>query len=318
MKLDSNLYEMLVVFRELATTKNMTKVSEQLKVPKSKVSRSLNQLEESLSLKLVSRTTRQMELTDEGRKLMDNVIPLISQIETNIEQTQSQKAQMRGSISVTAPEDIGIELMGKICSEFNSLYPDVQLELVISNQVFDLVKENIDIAIRIGKVGSLRSLYVQKIGMIRMVGVCSQRWSINKDSLTEINKKNYSQNYTDFVLRDQNGLPIPFLRFGKKKNLCKLELNFKGAQKLLLLKPQFFTNSFFSLREMVRNHHGWSILPHFLIENDLAQKKLVEIFPEVEMDSEEVFLVNTAGKSLSPRARVFWDFLKSKLIQFRE
>ncbi|MGZ6265206.1 MAG: LysR family transcriptional regulator, partial [Bdellovibrionota bacterium] len=193
-ELDLNRIEL---FREVVLAGSFSKAAARLSMPKSRVSRHIAALEHDLGIALIYRTTRQFRLTQAGTDLFQRTAPLLKELQSTLEQVSSGAEEIAGLIKVTVPEDIGSELIGRICHDFLSLYPRVEIGVQASNQIVDLVKDSIDVAVRIGPARD-SSMIRRKIGNVGLILVASPEF--------------LSRNGTP--LRLEQIEKLPFLSFG--------------------------------------------------------------------------------------------------------
>ncbi|WP_096174374.1 LysR family transcriptional regulator [Cohaesibacter sp. ES.047] len=119
-----------------------------LKTSRSRVSEQITQLEEDLGVRLLQRSTRKLSLTEEGRRIYDRVRPLPQLLEETVAIATQERPT--GRVSITATHDVGVTQLLPALSRFRARYPDVELDIILSDQRLDLIAEGIDMGIRIG------------------------------------------------------------------------------------------------------------------------------------------------------------------------
>src|SRR5277367_3549491 len=130
----------------------------------SAVSKSVARLEQRLGVRLIQRSTRTLSLTTEGQAYYERVAPLLRAIE-DAEDVVRAAATARGPIRVSAPQELGRMLIAPWAATFLDRYPEVRLELGISDRFVDIIREAFDIAIRMGSLAD-SDLVSRKIGDI--------------------------------------------------------------------------------------------------------------------------------------------------------
>lgn len=163
-----NELETFVVVAELGT---FSAAAEQLDVPISTVSRRVARLEESLGMALLNRGTRSITLSDDGRALAERVGPMLREI-AEIERGLGDATRSpRGRLRITAPIDVGsTQFVAGLVAEFAARYPDVSVELSVTNRMVDMLEEGFDVAFR-SHVGALRGgddLVMRRLGALTM------------------------------------------------------------------------------------------------------------------------------------------------------
>jgi len=136
------------------------------------VSRGVSRLETRVGVRLLSRTTRAVALTDEGRKLYSEVAPLLTGIEEAVTVTCGSAVTVRGRLRVNVDAFFSRMLFAPHIAEFLSLYPNLSLELIARDQLGDLVGEGFDVAVRFGTPPE-SSLVARKLLETRTITVAS-------------------------------------------------------------------------------------------------------------------------------------------------
>lgn len=141
------IFNDLALFTSVARHLSFSGAATQLDIPLSRVSRKVAELEEHLGVKLFERTTRQVRLTEEGRRLLDQVqepIEALQNVAGFLDETG------RHTIRVTAPPMALQDRIGSLMLEFAGLRPDIHLEVSATNAILDFFRDNIDLAFRVG------------------------------------------------------------------------------------------------------------------------------------------------------------------------
>jgi len=139
---------LVAVFVRVVELEGFTAAANALGLPKSSVSRSVAQLEESLGVRLLQRTSRKLSLTDAGRAFYDRVRePLCGVLDAMNDASESQR-QPSGVIRLSAPPDLGSAMLAPPITEFVRKHPQIRVELSLTNRMVDLVAERFDLALR--------------------------------------------------------------------------------------------------------------------------------------------------------------------------
>lgn len=161
--------------QDLNATLIFTKVVEQgsfvgaartLRLPKTTVSRKVQELESRLGAALLHRTTRRLGLTEAGNVYYEhsqNIARDLSEAESAVSQLQ---AGPRGWLRFTAPYSIGIDKIAPLLGEFHARYPEIQVEMLLSNEPVDLIGGEIDVALRLGELPD-SNLVARQLGVLR-------------------------------------------------------------------------------------------------------------------------------------------------------
>ena len=290
--IDLNL---LKSFNKVAKLGSYTKAALILNQPKSRVSRAISRLEDELSVQLIRRTTRAISLTEEGKILYHSTKELLHQLDQSISTTTLSSQEVKGILTISAPEDFAHAAFGTIITEFSELYPDIQLKIQLTNSLIDLTKDDIDLAIRIGKLKD-SSLKQRKIGEVEMVPIASpdylRRYGFPKN-------KEDLKNHKVLSFYNENRPHIVNETFGGIKT-----------------NPFILCNSFPMLKILALQCKGIALLPNFLCQKEIINKKLVHVLPDWKQRRVPIQIVYPQTSIPSAKIRVFIDYLASKNISY--
>jgi len=282
----------LVAFVRTVESGSFSAASRVIGSSQSAVSKSVAALERRLGAKLIQRSTRTLGLTSEGQAYYERVAPLLRAIE-DAEDVVQGAATARGLIRVSAPQEFGRMLIAPWSAAFLERYPEVSLELGISDRFVDIIGEGFDIAIRMGTLAD-SDLVSRKIGDVRFVLAAAPDYiarhglPANIDDLGKHTFIRYvvSGRSWPYVIAD--GTPIP-------------------------TSGRFVTDDSGSIREAVLCGSGIAYLLHVTVARDFAEGRLVELLPDLDLPRMPVFAVHAFGRQLPVRARLFIDALLERM-----
>ena len=138
----------ITVFVRVVEAGSFSAAARRLEIPKTTVSAKVAGLEKRLGVRLLQRTTRKLRMTEAGEMYFRHCAIALREVELGEAALQSAKAKPYGVLKVTAPIDVGHAFLPRIARAYAAKYPDVSLELVLTNRIVDLVEEGVDLAIR--------------------------------------------------------------------------------------------------------------------------------------------------------------------------
>lgn len=141
----------LRAFRLIARHGSFTRAAAELEVTPSALSQTLKQLEASVGVRLLHRTTRQVGLTEAGTDFLARITPALNEIDAAMEALRQHGERPAGTLRVTMPQNLLDWLIGPVLIEFLRAYPDVKLEVLCDSRLVDLVAEGFDVGIRLGE-----------------------------------------------------------------------------------------------------------------------------------------------------------------------
>src|SRR5256712_11627902 len=135
-------------------------------LPTSSVSRAVAALERELAVRLIQRTTRRLQLTEAGRVYYESVSRALSGVDGAAAAVSELQDAPRGRVRITAPADLGHWLLAPSLARFATRYPEVQIEVSLTQRIVDLVHEGFDLALRVGTLADNR-LVARALGLVR-------------------------------------------------------------------------------------------------------------------------------------------------------
>lgn len=163
----------LAVFALVAEERSFRAAADRLGVTRSAVSQTIRRLEETLGIALVQRTTRSVSLTEAGERLHAEIAPAISDMRASIEATGSLGEHPRGQLRLAVSSIAERFLSGPLLASFSDANPDVQIDITVTDEEFDIVAEGYDAGVRLGEVIEQDMIAVPIAGEERQLAVCS-------------------------------------------------------------------------------------------------------------------------------------------------
>lgn len=285
----------LRVFVKIVQCGSLTRAALLLKMPKSRVSRVLAALERDMRQQLLYRTTRELQLTAAGRELFETAKDAIEQLENAGEKILRGSEALEGLLRITAPEDYGVKILPPLIAEFRRRHPLVRFDLLLSQEVIDVVRESVDIAIRFGRLSD-STLRSQRVGVISLILVASPRF-------LELNP----------LPADPRELgEYPCLGFqGSSRKPWRLQ---DGKRRIeARISPIIEANDPAALYEMALRDQGLALLPEDLCRDALRTGKLMHVFREWRSEPTPLHLVHAYKKEVPTRVKAFLAYLSQEL-----
>jgi DNA-binding transcriptional LysR family regulator len=261
------------------------------------VSRSVARLEERLGVRLFVRTTRQIRLTDGGRVYFEQCRQALSQLSEAERQVSGAQAKPSGPLRISAPTPYAHYRLLPRLGEFRRNYPDVTIDIHVSNRNIDFADEGYDLAIR-GRAPADSSLIARKLEDAELVLVASPAYlkrAGKPKSLADLAKHDCIQ----FDLPSTGKrIPWPFMQDGAQVDLAT-EGGLSCSEDVL------------GIVTLARSGAGLVQTYRFIVEQDLASGALIELLPQHGGASRPFILLYPHARHLSLRVRTFVDFLMS-------
>jgi DNA-binding transcriptional LysR family regulator len=278
----------LVAFVRTIDTGSFASAARLIGASPSAVSKSVARLEERLGVRLLQRSTRTLSPTAEGAAYYDRVAPHLRAIEEADDIVQVPR-NVRGLLRISVVSTLGRPLVAAWAGSFLERYPDIKLELSVTDRRVDLIRESFDIAVRIGELQDT-SLIGRSLGVLKYVLVASPKYLDRRGTPRSI--EDLRQHACLRYLRA--GRPLPF--------------TFANGTRIVSEGP-FDTDNAQYLIEAALEGAGITRFVRLAIENDLANGHLRIVLPETPLVSEPVHALHPFGRRVPLRVRLFIDFL---------
>lgn len=284
----------LSLFIRVVETGSFTAAADTLNVQKSTISRRIAQLEDSLGVRLIQRTTRKLKLTPEGRELFDRSQSLISQLELVRDEIAADSNELRGRLRMTMPTELGVLMMSDVVASFIAQHPQLEVDVELSTRTVDLVEEGMDLALRIGPLPD-SSMIARKIAQLSRGLYASPDYLARHPALKT----------PDDLARHQCITLVKPFDTWRFDNWHDGEPASYGGQ--------LRTNSISFAREMAVQGVGIARMPRVFASPLVEQGKLVEVLTDYPMPPTEINAIYTSRRNLTPRVRAFLDHMMEKL-----
>jgi DNA-binding transcriptional LysR family regulator len=292
----------LQIFVEVMRQGSFAKVARERNIDPSSVSRAIAGLEEELGVRLFQRTTRQLSLTEAGTVYFERIEPLVEEMQQAIDVATDISGRPKGTLRVTASVSFGLKCIVPLLADFQSLYPELAVDLLLTDTVVDLFADRIDVAVRLGQLAD-STLIAERLMQTRYYVCASPNYL-----------KRHHQLEKPSDLEQHNCLLFPIAGF---RTRWIFRARNKEISEIPVSGSTVISNAL-ALKECTLAAMGLALLPNWLIDEDLRTGKLVNVFPDYEVTATDF---NTAAWLIYPnrsyvplKVRVFIDFLKENIL----
>ncbi len=290
----------LKIFIEVMQCLSFTLVAKKLNVAPSSISRTIASLEQELNIKLFQRSTRKLVPTQAGVEYFEKVTPLVYELEVAKDSVRVFGQNPSGTLRVTTSTMYGQLFIAPLLPMFMKKFPDIKIELLLTDSYLDLIEQRIDVCIRTGSLND-SSYIVQKLKTMHYV-VCASPDYLKKHSTIIAPKEVVNHNC------------LVFPREGHT-NSWRFKQN-NQIQSIAISGQCLITNSY-AIKTCVLAHMGLAMLPDWLIRRELLSGELVDVFPHIEVTATDfnsgVYLMYPSRNYLPSKTQVFIDYLKNTL-----
>ncbi len=270
-----------------------------LGIPKSRLSRRISQLEKDLGVRLLQRSTRRFAVTEVGQSVNRHVQSMLSEASAAREAVDRLSAEPRGVIRVSVPVALAQQQLPELLPEFLARYPQVRVQMQVSNRRVDLINEGFDVAIRVrSNLDDDGSLVMRSFGQIQELLVASP------DYLDRAGRPSDPAQLDDHVTLTMN------------EDEARQRWELQGADGQLRrveLKPRVSGFDFQMLMALARQGMGITMLPETLCADLVRAGSLEVVLPQWRLPQGIAHAVFASRRGMLPAVRVFIDFLAEHL-----
>jgi DNA-binding transcriptional LysR family regulator len=285
----------LIAFARTASLGSYTAAARDLSVSPSAVSKSVQRLEEHFGLRLFSRTTRSLTLTPEGRELYERALRVIREVEDIEQAAVASRGEPSGTLKVTAPLPIGVNILAPALPAFRERYPKLVVDLRLGDQFADIIEQGIDVAIRVGNLADSR-LVSKPLGPHRICTFASPGY---------LARKGKPRNIDDLVNHD-------CVNFRYQSSGQALRWPFQVGERVVEITPDATMTIDVSdaVAVTLAAGGGIGISPTYVAAPFVQRGELVPVFPEHAVDRFVITALWPESRRGNPNVKAFVDFLQ--------
>ncbi|MHB2137028.1 LysR substrate-binding domain-containing protein [Pseudomonas monsensis] len=278
---------------------SISAAAEQVGQTPSAVSRTLSRLEAKLDTTLINRTTRRMDLTEEGKYFFEQAKLILDQMDALEERLSSRQQTPSGRLRINAASPFMLHAVVPYIDEFRRLYPDIQLELNSNDLIIDLLEQSTDIAIRIGTLAD-STLHARSLGCSPLLIVASPAY---------LEKHGAPQQVADLSEHT-------LLGFTQNEGLNQWPLRYVHGDRWPIT-PAISASSGETVRHLALEGQGIACLSHFMTIDDIRARRLKVLLAEFNSGYRQpINAVYYRNSQLALRIQCFLDFIQSKLVAY--
>ena len=272
------------IFVNVVAKGSFSSAAKLMRIPVATVSRRVAELESSLDVRLLERSTRKLRLTEAGAILYEFVSRGVEEMNAGLLALSEQEQNLKGRLRLSLPPNF--DLMFKLLGDFQELYTNIEIDLFVSERRLDFIEDGIDVALRIGDVAS-------QSAVARLLMTYRHRLVASPEFLTgcliDSPKDIISKKCAAWCQKDQ-------------------EIIWTLGNQQLAIEPFIRANDYLHMRYLALNHKCITELPPFFCQKHIESGEFVEVLPDYPLPEQHVNLVYPSRKSVSRITRVFIDY----------
>lgn len=287
-------FEAMEIFTRVVEANSFSKVSELLDLPRAKVSRTIQALEEHVGVRLLNRSTRQVSVTDDGAAFYERCVRILAEVADAESSLSNKRESPSGTIRVDTSGTLARALLVPALSDFYSKYPDIDVRLGLADRNIDLIQDGADCVIRMGMLEE-SSLVARRIGNARII-TCAAPSYLEKYG-TPTTLEELAQHRAVNYVSARSGKTFPF------------EYEVDGELVKVTLPSVLAVNDGSVYISASALGHGIIQPSRYMVTDLIEQGALREILTEYKSPSTPLSILYAHRRNLSSRLRAFIDWV---------
>jgi DNA-binding transcriptional LysR family regulator len=282
---------LLPVFLEVVRRGSFTAAAKALGLPKSTISRRVAELERSLGVALLARTTRSVRATEAGHELFESASAALERLEDATLAITNRQRVPRGTLRITAPSDGGNRFMSETIASFLARYPEVRVELVLTQRVVDLIDEGFDAAIRASVRLPDSSLVARRLSSSDLALFASHAYLARKGEPATL---------ADLAQHD-------CVVFRPSRSTRHMRFEGPDGEEEIEMRGPVTVDDFGMVRELVRAGVGIGLIPSLLLPE--CSEGVKRVLPDYAMRGSSLYFVYPSARQVPAKVAAFRDHL---------
>jgi len=288
--------EAWAIFAKVVELRSFTAAAEDLAISKATVSKAVTRLERSLGVQLFHRSSRHLSLTESGRELAGRAQQLLSLGEEAEDAARDEAVNPRGLVRLAVPMSFGIAHVGPALPDFLARYPDIAVDLHLSDEVVDIVGGGFDAALRIGALPD-SALKARRLAPVRLYMVGSP------DYIKRRGRPKHPSDLKDHDCLCYAYLPNPESWRFTHENGEEVQIRPSGPMR---------ANNGDAMIPALKAGHGIAMIPDFMLELHNGSEELEKLLPDWSLPPIALHLVMPPGSLRPTRVTALIDFLTDR------
>jgi DNA-binding transcriptional LysR family regulator len=295
-------FDAMRVFARVVEARSFTKAAETLHMNKASVTQLVQQLEARLRVKLLNRTTRQVRVTADGAAYYERVLRLLADMEDAETSLPGAAALPRGRLRVDVPSPLARMILVPALPGFHARFPDIQLDMGVSDRVVDVIGDNVDCVLRGGELTDA-SLVARRVGELQ-IGVCAAPSYLERAGTPSHPRE----------IEDTRHRIVGFL-WGRAGNVLGYAMRREGESVEVHGRHVVAMDDGNAYLAAGLAGLGILWLPHYMSQAHLARGELVPLFEDWRIDPMPLYVAFPPNRHVSAKLRAFIDWVTELMAQ---
>ena len=296
-------FDAMQAFARVVETGSFTKAAETLHLSKTSVTQLIQQLEARLRVRLLNRTTRKVNVTADGAAYYERVLRLLADLDDAETSLSGASALPRGRLRVDVPSPLARLVLVPALPAFHARYPDIQLDMGVSDRIVDLIGENVDCVVRGGELAD-KSLMARRVADLRLGVYAAPAYLERAGTPAHPGELEDTHHRIVGFLWSRTGKAFPYaMRRGAER------INVQGRHVLAVDDGNAY---------LAAGLAGLGVLwlPDYMSKPHVESGELVPLFDGWRLDSMPMYVAFPPNRHVSAKLRVFIEWITELLGQY--
>ena len=295
-------FDAMQAFARVVEAGSFTKAAETLHMSKTTVTQLVQQLEARLRVKLLNRTTRKVNVTADGAIFYERVISLLADLDDAETALSGASALPRGRLRVDVPSPLARLILIPALPDFHRRYPDIQIDMGVSDRIVDIIDENVDCVVRGGELLD-QSLMARRVADLQLGVFAAPSYLARAGTPTHPLQLEDSDHRVVAFLWARTGRPVPYA--------------LHNATERLLIKGQHVLAVDDGNAYLAAGLAGMGVLwlPRYMSDAHVARGELLPLFEDWQLEPMPLYVAYPPNRHVSLKLRVFIDWIIELMVQ---
>lgn len=291
----------LEAFVAIVQSGSFVKAADRLDMSKAVISRLVSELETQLGTRLLHRTTRSLSLTDSGSAYYERCKQILEDLAEANAAASAATQRPVGRLRINAPLSFGNLHLAPLWGEFLKIYPDMELDITLTDRIIDLVDEGFDLSVRIGRVES-ETLVARRLAGDELLLCASPGYLRDASAISSVGD-----------IADHAVMAYSWSSMGDTWTFRGPD----GSSSSVMTRPRLRANSGDTCRAAALADQGLILQPAFIVGQDVREGRLVRLLPDHEGGRLDIQVIYPSRRHLSGKVRAMVDFLAAAFAEPR-
>ncbi|GAA3672155.1 MULTISPECIES: LysR family transcriptional regulator [Acetobacter] len=288
--------ERMRTFVRIAERGNLAAVARESGAGQSTITRHLRELEEALGVSLLTRTTRRTALTDEGARYYAHCVQILSLVEQAGQEMRDTRQATAGTVRISCTGALGVLYISRLIYEFQDQNPGIRIEFGLTDERIDLVRDGVDIAIRLGPLSDC-AMKLRSLGESQRVLVASPEWLARHGPVRRLED-----------LRDLEGVRMSRVHGSERLLLQDAE----GRDHIVPFHGRLTVDHGLAARDAFLAGRGFGPAHRWLVEDCLRDGRLEQVLPDYTLPAAPLSMLIAPERTNLTRVRLCAEFLAAR------